>query len=113
VQLPHQQRLDCVDAGDSGSRFLFTGDANGKERNEQGPGTPGHVELQLLNLEAGNPGTLKADVTKVPHHGSETANTQQFINAVNPRFVVISASNIHHLPRTPWFTATWVLSERF
>ena len=31
-------------------RFLFTGDANGKERDELGPGTPGHVEAMLLNL---------------------------------------------------------------
>jgi glyoxylase-like metal-dependent hydrolase (beta-lactamase superfamily II) len=34
----------------AGSRFLFTGDANGKERDEPGPGTPGHIELQLLNF---------------------------------------------------------------
>ncbi len=80
-------------------RLLFTGDANGKERDEEGPGTPGHIEKKLLDLEAAHPGTLKADVIKVPHHGSETANTQAFIDKVDPKFVVISASTSHHLPR--------------
>lgn len=73
----------------SGFRMLFTGDANGKERDEPGPGTPGHVERKLLDLEALHPGTLKADLLKVPHHGSETANTQNFIDAVDPSIVII------------------------
>lgn len=33
-----------------GVSFLFTGDANGKERDEMGPGTPGHIEERLLEL---------------------------------------------------------------
>ncbi len=81
-------------------RFLFTGDANGKTRNEASPGTPGHVEEKLLALEAAHPGLLKADVLKVPHHGSETANTQEFIDTVNPDFAIISASEKHHLPKS-------------
>jgi hypothetical protein len=36
---------------------------------------------------------------KVPHHGSETASTMQFIEKVNPQFAVISASTSHHLPK--------------
>lgn len=82
-----------------GIRFLFTGDANGKERDEHSPGTPGHVEQKLLALEREHPGTLRADVLKVPHHGSETASTQSFIDAVSARFVIISASTKHHLPK--------------
>jgi competence protein ComEC len=82
-----------------GYRFLFTGDANGKERDEAPPGTPGYVEKRLLAFEASHAGTLKADVIKVPHHGSETANTQAFIDKVDPDFVVISASTKHHLPK--------------
>lgn len=81
-------------------RFLFTGDANGKERAEPSPGTPGHVEAKLLDLEALHPGLLSADVVKVPHHGSETANTQQFIDTVDPDFAIISASTKHHLPKS-------------
>lgn len=33
---------------------------------------------------------LKADVLKVPHHGSRTSSTEAFVNAVNPRYAVIS-----------------------
>jgi hypothetical protein len=44
----------------AGQRLLFTGDANGKERDEDPPGTPGHIEKKLLDLEASHPGTLKA-----------------------------------------------------
>jgi beta-lactamase superfamily II metal-dependent hydrolase len=80
----------------AGFRFLFTGDANGKERDEASPGTPGHVEAQLLTLPTG---TLTANVVKVPHHGSETASTQSFIEAVSPSIVVISASTLHDLPK--------------
>jgi hypothetical protein len=82
-----------------GHQFLFTGDANGKERNEESPGTPGHIESLLIDLHDKVPGTLAADVLKVPHHGSETASTQTFIDRVNPRFVVISSSTKHELPR--------------
>lgn len=64
------------------------------------PGTPGHVEEKLLALEAAHPGLLKADVLKVPHHGSETANTQTFIDSVDPVFAIISASEKHHLPKS-------------
>lgn len=82
-----------------GFKFLFTGDENGKERDEPSPGTPGHIEAKLLAFEATHPGALKADVLKVPHHGSESASTQAFINAVNPDFAIISASTKHHLPK--------------
>jgi competence protein ComEC len=82
-----------------GFRFLFPGDANGKERAEPSPGTPGHVEELLLALEDSHPGVLRADVLKVPHHGSETASTEAFIDAVDPTYAIISASTRHHLPR--------------
>jgi hypothetical protein len=81
------------------STFLFTGDANGKERDETNASLVGHVEQRLLQLEAANPGLLKVDVLKVPHHGSETASTIPFIQKVNPQFAIISASTIHHLPK--------------
>lgn len=83
----------------NGIRVLLTGDANGKERDHEAEGNAGHIERLLLDLEAAHPGTLQADVLKAPHHGSETASTEEFINAVNPEFVIISASTMHHLPR--------------
>ena len=83
-----------------GVRFLFTGDANGKIRTAMDPDVvPKYVEEKLLTLEQDHPGTLKADVLKVPHHGSETASTHEFIAAINPLFVIISASTRHHLPK--------------
>lgn len=82
-----------------GVTLLLAGDANGKERDQSGDITPSHVEAKLLELEAQHPGILRADVLKVAHHGSETANTAQFLAAVKPRFALISASTSHHLPR--------------
>jgi competence protein ComEC len=33
---------------------------------------------------------LKADVVKVPHHGSKTSSTEPFVAATKPRFAIIS-----------------------
>ncbi len=35
-------------------------------------------------------GTLGADLVKVPHHGSRTSSTQEFINSVGAKYAVIS-----------------------
>jgi len=88
-----------IKAAIDNATFLFTGDANGKRRPEAGSVVPIDVEQQLVDLETALPGALKSDVLKVPHHGSETASTQRFIDAVDPCFVVISASATHHLPK--------------
>lgn len=56
------------------NHFLFTGDA--EEVSEQDM------------LESGM--ELSADVFKAAHHGSDTANTEAFLNVVNPKAVVIS-----------------------
>ena len=58
-----------------GSRaFLLTGDI---ER---------QAEAELLS----GGGTLSADLIKVPHHGSRTSSTQEFVNAVRPGYAIIS-----------------------
>ena len=54
--------------------YIFTGDA------EQ------QAEEDILNSGA----ELSADVIKVGHHGSYTATTLNFLNAVNPEYAVIS-----------------------
>lgn len=55
--------------------FLFTGDIE-----EQ-------VEQDLVDVYQKR---LKSDVLKVPHHGSITSSTKQFLDYVNPSYAVIS-----------------------
>jgi beta-lactamase superfamily II metal-dependent hydrolase len=54
--------------------FLFTGDIE--------------AQAEGMMLQAG--GNVKADVVKVPHHGSRSSSTEPFVAAVNPRLAVIS-----------------------
>ena len=56
------------------NRFLFTGDA--EEASE--------TEMLSNGIE------LSADVYQVAHHGSRSASTQEFLNAVRPKYAVIS-----------------------
>lgn len=56
------------------SHFLFTGD--------------GETAAEADMLQSGLP--LQADVYKASHHGADTANTEAFLEAVNPDFCVIS-----------------------
>ncbi len=57
--------------------FLFTGDI---ER---------EAEAALLAEST----ELKADVVKVPHHGSRTSSTAEFVNNVAPRLAIIPVGN--------------------
>lgn len=57
--------------------FLFTGDIE-KE-----------AEAELLN--GGR--LLKADVVKVPHHGSRTSSTAELVGAVLPQLAVVPVGN--------------------
>lgn len=55
-----------------GVTALFTGDI-GKE-----------TELQLIRE-----GGIKADIIKIPHHGSKFSSTQEFLKAVRPKIAII------------------------
>lgn len=55
------------------TRFLFAGDAEEE------------IERELIDLEI----NLSADVFKASHHGSDTSNTEDFLDLINPRIVVI------------------------
>lgn len=62
--------------------FLFCGDAGES------------VEKALI--KAGT--NLDADVLKVAHHGSDSATTTDFVNAVSPQYAVISCSSRYDNP---------------
>lgn len=66
--------------------FLFTGDV---ER---------AAESDLVNSGE----NLRSDVLKIPHHGSTSSSTPSFIEAINPRYAVISVGkgNSYGHPKT-------------
>ncbi len=57
------------------TRALFTGDITAEN------------ESEIIR----NNGDISAQLLKVPHHGSRTSSTPEFIKAVNPQWAVISA----------------------
>jgi competence protein ComEC len=50
----------------------------------------GDIEKGAENALVGRQENLRADVVKVPHHGSKTSSTEPFVMATRPRFAVIS-----------------------
>ena len=72
-----------VDYGENS--VLFTGDAE--------------MMSEYMMIDSGLP--LKADVLKVGHHGSDTSSTVEFLNAVSPKYAVISCGygNAYGHPR--------------
>ncbi len=67
----------------NGYTFLYTGD------------TTIEVEEVLINKS-----NVKADVLKVPHHGSDTSSSIEFVTAVNPKYSIFSygKDNSYGLP---------------
>jgi competence protein ComEC len=59
----------------AGRSLLFSGDIEG------------HAERKLVDSAV----PLRADVLKVPHHGSRTSSSESFLQAVQPKIAVISA----------------------
>jgi competence protein ComEC len=54
------------------------------------------VEKELVQSSC----TLRSDVLKSPHHGSDSSSSKEFLSAVSPRFVIVSvgAGNNYSLP---------------
>lgn len=50
----------------------------------------GDCEKDIENKLVASNSSLKADILKVPHHGSSTSSTEQFINKVKPSISIIS-----------------------
>jgi competence protein ComEC len=50
----------------------------------------GDLEQSAENALIESGVNLRAEVLKVPHHGSKTSSTEAFIDAVQPRYAVIS-----------------------
>lgn len=50
----------------------------------------GDIEQAAENSLVASHVELRADLLKVPHHGSRTSSTEAFISEVNPRYAVIS-----------------------
>ncbi len=57
-------------------KILFTGDI------------PKKVENWLIEDNA----PLRADILKIPHHGSKTSSSEEFLRAVSPRLAIISVA---------------------
>ncbi len=50
----------------------------------------GDIEKQAEKSLLDSGQTLRADVVKVPHHGSKTSSTEDFVRATAPQFAIIS-----------------------
>jgi len=50
----------------------------------------GDIEQAAEELLVASQTDLRADILKVPHHGSKTSSTETFVEAVNPKYAVIS-----------------------
>lgn len=69
--------------------FLLVGDAEGKLRKDF-PDVLKFVEKEMIDKYDGK---LKSTFLKAGHHGSESASTNAFIDAVSPKYVIIMAGN--------------------
>ena len=93
TRFPGATRDVCLDASRDGS-----GQAPGHLRGN----VAGHDSLvrALAAFDIPNPrragvadAPLKADFLKVPHHGSKTSSTDAFVEAVAPKFAVVSVGD--------------------
>jgi competence protein ComEC len=50
----------------------------------------GDIERQAESALLNNGGTMAADLVKVPHHGSRTSSTQDFIEATRAKYAIFS-----------------------
>jgi len=59
----------------------------------------GDIEAQAeANLVGSHGGALRADVLKAPHHARNTSSTEPLLEAVQPRFAVVSSAHTERHP---------------
>jgi competence protein ComEC len=81
-----------------GTRVLFMGDAEaGGRQNPSFPPSPQSIEGALLACCAAE---LAANVLVAGHHGSMTSSRRAFLDAVNPRFAILSSGPVRYGPVT-------------
>jgi competence protein ComEC len=113
IPILHKQRGDTDHSGGVNGRVLWPADdarmpkASNDDsvvlRLEDGKLAfllPGDIEHSVENELLASGDLLRADFLKVPHHGSKTSSTDGFLDAVQPKYAVISAGagNIFNLP---------------
>ena len=67
-----------------GTRVLISGDIEKQ------------VERYLVNKHVGRNDVLSADILLVPHQGSKTSSTQDFLQAVRPKLALVAAGYRNH-----------------
>lgn len=80
----------------AGKSILFTGDAVG--RKEDGSNECWATEKYMVDNAASVP--IKSAVLIAPHHGADNANSDCFIDAVDPQWVIFSAGSQYAHPRS-------------
>lgn len=70
----------------SSRSIMFTGDAEGYVRKDNGGWTGNNAEKRIFGSNV----SIDCDVLKVGHHGSESSASDEFINFIDPEYAVIS-----------------------
>ena len=78
--------------GPQGNKVLLTGDISSK------------VELLLLDTYP----ELSVDILQVPHHGSKTSSTRQFLSQLSPEVALVSAGYLNR-----WYMPVAAVKQRY
>ena len=78
--------------GPQGNKVLLTGDISSK------------VELLLLDTYP----ELSVDILQVPHHGSKTSSTRQFLSQLSPEIALVSAGYLNR-----WYMPVAAVKQRY
>ena len=62
------------------------------------------VELLLLDIYP----ELSADILQVPHHGSKTSSTRQFLSQLSPEIALVSAGYLNR-----WYMPVAAVKQRY